>query len=124
MSTLSTSAYSASNHPGRNGISAAFSITQKPKAYTVVQNISVEIRVVNSADKPDKYKKKYSELWEYPTKDLLKKKRDHFLIPLDWRKYHKGFYKVKAVAYLVEETPPGYEEDKLGNEPWGDTPGS
>ena len=124
MSTLSISAYRASNHPGRHGFSAAFNITKKPKAYTIVQNISVVMRVVNSAGKRDNYENKYSELWEYPARDRLKKKRDHFLIPLEWRKDHEGFYKAEAVAYLVEETPPGYDKGKLGDEPWGDILGS
>ena len=125
MTTFGISAYRDSDKVDRHGIACDFVITKRPTGpYTIVQNLSVEMRVVNSAGKPDEYIKSYSEQWHVPKKDRYNPQTDTFAIPLDWRVDHKGYYQIEATAYLVKKKPTGYELGKVGDKPWGTTPGT
>ena len=102
MTTLDISAYRDSNQVGRHGFAADFVVTRRPKGtYTIVQNISVDMRVISSSGETDDYIRSYSELWHVPKKERYNPQTDTFAIPLIRRGNVKGFYQVKAVAYLV-----------------------
>ena len=136
MTTLTISDYRDSDRRvDRHGIAADFVVKNRPKGeYTIVQNISVDMQVTSSSGKPDKYIRKYSELWHVPKKDRYTKQTDTFAVPLVWREDHKGYYQVEAIAYLVKKRPTGYKVGDVGgdvgverderDEPWGTTPGT
>ena len=126
MTTLTISDYRDSDRRvDRHGIAADFVVKNRPKGeYTIVQNISVAMHVTSSSGKPDKYVRNYSELWHVPKKERYKPQTDTFAIPLVWRVDHKGYYQIEATAYLVKKKPTGYELGKVGDKPWGTTPGT
>ena len=116
-SALNITVYRDKNIPDRNGIECDFIIKPKPKGpFTVVQNISVQMRVINEHGHRDSEVYTYSELWYYDKKKRSRKQTDTFAISVKgWRDGYDGTYEVKATAYLVKGKLTVYKRGKLSD---------
>ena len=126
-SALNITAYRDKNTSDRNGIECDFIINPKPKgSFTVVQNVSVQMRVIDKHGHRDSEVYTYSELWHYDKKKRSRKQTDTFAIPVKgWRDGYDGTYEVKATAYLVKRRPAGYKMGKPSDGfPWGTISGT